>query len=224
MVLQGKNSNYDTDIFQSLINEISRITSCKYGSAQETDIAMRVVADHIRAVSFSIADGQLPSNNKAGYVIRRILRRAVRYGYTFLGQDEPFMYKLVGILVKEMGEAFPELMTQRELIEKVIREEEGSFLRTLDNGIRMLDGLIADAKGKEQSTIDGRSAFVLYDTYGFPFDLTRLILRENGLDVSQAEFEKGMAVTKIPLQKCSIHKHRGLARNHGCRINTFPGL
>ncbi len=196
MVLQGKDSNYDTDIFQSLIARISGITSIQYGTAQETDIAMRVVSDHIRAVSFSIADGQLPSNNKAGYVIRRILRRAVRYGYTFLGQDDPFMYKLVGVLVEEMGEAFPELKTQRELIEKVIREEEGSFLKTLDKGIRMLDELIADAKGKEQSTIDGKSAFVLYDTYGFPFDLTRLILRENGLDVSQADFEKGMASQK----------------------------
>jgi alanyl-tRNA synthetase len=196
MVLQGKDSNYDTDIFQSLIDEISRITSCIYGSAKDTDIAMRVVADHIRAVSFSIADGQLPSNNKAGYVIRRILRRAVRYGYTFLGQDKPFMYKLVGTLVKEMGEAFPELPGQRELIEKVIREEEGSFLRTLDIGIRMLDELIADAKRMGQPSIDGRSAFVLYDTYGFPFDLTRLIIRENDLDVSQEEFEEGMESQK----------------------------
>ncbi len=196
MVLQGKDSNYDTDIFQSLILEISRITTFKYGAAQETDIAMRVVADHIRAVSFSIADGQLPSNNKAGYVIRRILRRAVRYGYTFLGQDDPFIYKLVGVLVQEMGEAFPELKSQRELIEKVIMEEEGSFLRTLDKGIHMLDELIANAQSKDLSTIDGSSAFTLYDTYGFPFDLTRLILRENGLDVSQTEFEKGMASQK----------------------------
>ena len=207
MVLQGKDSNYDTDIFQSLIGEISGITSCKYGAAQETDIAMRVVADHIRAVSFSIADGQLPSNNKAGYVIRRILRRAVRYGYTFLGQDEPFMYKLVGGLVKEMGEAFPELKSQRELIEKVIREEEGSFLKTLDKGIRMLDELIAGAKREDQSTIDGRSAFVLYDTYGFPFDLTRLILRENGLDVSQADFEKGMASQKSRSRNAASISH-----------------
>jgi alanyl-tRNA synthetase len=157
---------------------------------------MRVVADHIRAVSFSIADGQLPSNNKAGYVIRRILRRAVRYGYTFLGQDDPFMYKLVGVLVKEMGDAFPELKTQHDLIEKVIREEEGSFLKTLDKGIHMLDKLIADAKGKDQSAIAGRSAFELYDTYGFPFDLTRLILRENDMDVSQADFEKSMTSQK----------------------------
>ena len=131
----------------------SKITSCKYGAAEETDIAMRVVADHLRAVSFSIADGQLPSNNKAGYVIRRILRRAVRYGYTFLGQENPFMHKLVKVLVKEMGKAFPELNAQRELIEKVIREEEGSFLKTLDNGIRMLDELIADAKQKNHSTL-----------------------------------------------------------------------
>ncbi len=196
MVLQGKTSNYDTDIFQSLIVEISKITSCKYGAAEETDIAMRVVADHLRAVSFSIADGQLPSNNKAGYVIRRILRRAVRYGYTFLGQENPFMHKLVKVLVKEMGKAFPELNAQRELIEKVIREEEGSFLKTLDNGIRMLDELIADAKQKNHSTIDGRSAFVLYDTYGFPFDLTHLILKENDLNVSQEAFEQAMESQK----------------------------
>jgi alanyl-tRNA synthetase len=207
MVLQGKDSNYDTDIFQSLIGEISSITSVKYGAAKDTDIAMRVVADHIRAVSFSIADGQLPSNNKAGYVIRRILRRAVRYGYTFLGQDDPFMYKLVGVLVKEMGETFPELKTQHELIEKVIREEEGSFLKTLDNGIRMLDGLITDAKGKGLSAIDGGSAFVLYDTFGFPFDLTRLILRENGLDVSQSDFEKGMASQKSRSRKAASISH-----------------
>ncbi len=196
MVMQGKESNYDTDIFQSLIVEISRITSSKYGAAKETDIAMRVVADHIRAVSFSIADGQLPSNNRAGYVIRRILRRAVRYGYTFLQQDAPFMYQLVSVLVREMGEAFPELESQQELIEKVIREEEASFLKTLDNGIRMLDDLILDTREKGHSTIDGKSAFVLYDTYGFPFDLTRLILRENGLDVNEAEFEKGMESQK----------------------------
>ena len=207
MVLQGKDSNYDTDIFQSLISEISRITSSKYGAAQETDIAMRVVADHIRAVSFSIADGQLPSNNKAGYVIRRILRRAVRYGYTFLGQDDPFLYKLVGVLVKEMGEAFPELKTQRGLIEKVIKEEEGSFLKTLDKGIRLLDELIVEAKGNDQSTIAGSSAFTLYDTYGFPFDLTRLILKENGLDVSQEEFEKGMASQKSRSKNAAARSH-----------------
>jgi len=207
MVLQGKDSNYDTDIFQSLIGKISNITSVNYGAAKEADIAMRVVADHIRAVSFSIADGQLPSNNKAGYVIRRILRRAVRYGYTFLGQDDPFMYKLVGILVKEMGDAFPELKNQRGLIEKVIREEEGSFLKTLDKGIRMLDGLIADAKAKEQSTIAGRSAFELYDTYGFPFDLTRLILRENSMDVSQADFEKSMASQKSRSRNAASVSH-----------------
>ncbi len=203
MMLQGKDSNYDTDIFQPLIGEIARITSVEYGHADDTDIAMRVVADHIRAVSFSIADGQLPSNNKAGYVIRRILRRAVRYGYTFLGQDDPFMYKLVGVLVREMGATFPELKTQHELIEKVIREEEASFLKTLDNGIRMLDGLIADAGNKGLSSIDGGSAFVLYDTYGFPFDLTRLILRENGLDVSQADFEKCLATQKSRSRKAA---------------------
>ena len=207
MVLQGKDSNYDTDIFQSLIGRISTISSCKYGTARETDIAMRVVADHIRAVSFSIAEGQLPSNNKAGYVIRRILRRAVRYGYTFLGQDEPFMYRLTGILVKEMGEAYPELKTQQELIEKVIREEESSFLKTLEKGIRMLEGLMAGAKGEERTTIDGGAAFELYDTYGFPFDLTRLILRENGLDVSEEEFEKGMASQKSRSRNAASVSH-----------------
>jgi alanyl-tRNA synthetase len=203
MVLQGKDSNYDTDIFQSLIGKISEITSHKYGAARETDIAMRVVADHIRAVSFSIADGQLPSNNRAGYVIRRILRRAVRYGYTFLGQDEPFMHRLVGVLVSEMGEAFPELQAQQELIEKVMREEEGAFLKTLDKGIRMLEGLIAEAKREGRTAIDGGAAFVLYDTYGFPFDLTRLILREQGLDVSESAFEKSMASQKSRSRKAA---------------------
>jgi alanyl-tRNA synthetase len=207
MVLQGKDSSYDTDIFQSLISRISDKTDCKYGAAADTDVSMRVVADHIRAVSFSIADGQLPSNNKAGYVIRRILRRAVRYGYTFLGQDHPFMYRLVGTLVREMGDAYPELKDQRELIEKVVREEETSFLKTLDKGIHMLDELITDAKGKKQSTIDGRSAFVLYDTYGFPFDLTRLILREHDLDVSQEDFEKDMASQKSRSRNAASVSH-----------------
>jgi len=196
MVMQGKQSNYDTDIFQALIKEITSITSIPYGKNEKPDIAMRVVADHLRAVSFSIADNQLPSNNKSGYVIRRILRRAVRYGYTFLLQEEPFIHRLVGVLAREMGDAYPEIRDQKELIEKVIREEETSFLKTLANGIRMLDDQISNAKKENKSTIDGKSAFILYDTYGFPFDLTQLILRENNLDVSGDEFEKEMAAQK----------------------------
>jgi alanyl-tRNA synthetase len=196
MVLQGKQSNYDTDIFQSIIGEIVKITSIPYGKSEETDIAMRVVTDHLRAVSFSIADSQLPSNNKAGYVIRRILRRAVRYAYTFLSQEEPFLHRLAGTLAKEMGDAYPEIRDQKDLIEKVIFEEESSFLRTLANGIGMLDKLIAEARRKKESSIDGKSAFILYDTYGFPFDLTSLILKENNLKVCQDEFEKEMAAQK----------------------------
>jgi len=196
MVMQGKNSTYDTDVFQALIRELEKITGKKYGKDDSTDVAMRVVTDHLRAVSFSIADSQLPSNNKAGYVIRRILRRAVRYGYTYLDLEEPFMHRLVTVLSEEMGAAFPEITAQKDLIEKVIREEEASFLKTLANGISMLDQLISDVKKNKKGRLDGKSAFTLYDTYGFPFDLTRLILRESGLDVSQDEFEREMAAQK----------------------------
>lgn len=185
MVLQGVQSNYDTDVFTPLMREIETITKSKCGKEEETDIAVRVIADHLRAVSFSIADGQLPSNTGAGYVIRRILRRAVRYGFTFLDTKEPFIYKLVATLVKQMGDSFPELKAQKNLITNVIREEESSFLRTLDQGLVLLDNVIASAKG---DTIKGEKAFELYDTYGFPIDLTALILSEKGLKLDEAGF------------------------------------
>lgn len=192
MVVQKKQSNYDTDIFTSLIQHISELTAVDYGANRESDTAMRVVADHLRAVAFSIADGQIPSNTKAGYVIRRILRRAVRYGYTFLHQTGPFIFKLVPTLVKSMGGAFPELKQQKDLIERVIQEEEAGFLKTLDTGIRLLDQIIQDSNKSNRKTIDGRDAFELYDTYGFPLDLTELILKEHDLTVNRDEFEQEM--------------------------------
>ncbi len=194
--LQGKHSNYDTDIFQPIIKEISVISGLEYGKTEEVDVAMRVVADHLRAVSFSIADGQLPSNAKAGYVIRRILRRAVRYAYTFLGQKESFLFKLVPVLVREMGGAFPELSAQRELITKVIKEEEESFLRTLSNGINMLNNAIEEVKAENKTVLDGTQAFRLFDTYGFPLDLTELICRESGITVDEKQFEAEMQKQK----------------------------
>jgi alanyl-tRNA synthetase len=196
MVMQGKSSNYETDIFLPLIRETSRLTGIKYGQSTETDIAMRVIADHIRAIAFAIADGQIPSNNKAGYVIRRILRRALRYGYTFLGQKEPFLYRLVTILEGIMGDAFPEIKDQSDLIQKVIHEEENAFLKTLDTGIRMLEQLATESLQKEKKIIDGKSAFNLYDTYGFPLDLTQLILREKGLEVDLPGFNMEMQKQK----------------------------
>ena len=196
MALQGKKSNYDTDVFTPIINEISEITGLKYGVDPKTDVAMRVVADHIRTIAFSIADSQLPGNAKAGYVIRRILRRAVRYAYTFLNRKEATLYLLVDRLVKEMGEAYPELPHQKDLIKKVIKEEEETFLRTLDNGIKLLDSVISEAKSKDKNEISGKDAFVLYDTYGFPLDLTQLILRENGLTLDQEEFDSEMSKQK----------------------------
>lgn len=196
MVLQGKKSNYDTDVFQNTIGKIAELSDKKYGDDQKADIAMRVIADHLRAISFSIADGQLPSNNKAGYVIRRILRRAVRYGYTFLDFREPFIWKLIEVLKDNMGDAFPELISQQGLIENVIREEEESFLRTLENGIRLLDDLVAKAITAGNTEISGENAFTLYDTFGFPFDLTSLILREKGMSVDEAGFNVEMEKQK----------------------------
>ena len=194
--LQGKHSNYDTDVFQPTIRAIEQLSGKKYGETEEVDIAMRVIADHIRAVAFSIADGQLPSNAKAGYVIRRILRRAVRYAYTFLGQKRPFMHLLLPTLTEQMGEAYPELVAQRELIDKVMKEEEESFLRTLETGIKLLDRVMTDTKAAGKTVISGTEAFTLFDTYGFPLDLTELICRENGLNVDEAGFNAEMQKQK----------------------------
>ena len=194
MVLQGVKSNYDTDVFKPIIREIEAVTRCvAYGTDQKVDIAVRVISDHLRAVAFSIADGQLPSNTGAGYVIRRILRRAVRYGFTFLNTKDPFIYKLVDTLIKQMGGAFPELKKEKNLITNVIKEEEASFLRTLDQGLVLLDTVIEKA---ERKTISGIKAFELYDTFGFPIDLTALILRERGYDLDQKGFEAALAKQK----------------------------
>ena len=208
-MLQGKHSNYDTDVFQPIIKEEERLTGLKYTTYEEevsqgthtkqqedTNVAMRVCADHLRAVAFSIADGQLPSNAKAGYVIRRILRRAVRYAYTFLGQKEAFLYKLLPVLVEEMGDAFPELKAQQQLIGRVMKEEEDSFLRTLERGINLLNGAMDELKAHEKTVLAGTDAFRLFDTYGFPLDLTELICRENGLTVNVDEFDAEMQKQK----------------------------
>lgn len=195
-MLQDKHSNYDTDIFQPIIKEIERLSGLKYGEKEDVDVAMRVCADHLRAVAFSIADGQLPSNAKAGYVIRRILRRAIRYAYTFLGQKDAFIYKLVPVLVKEMGDAYPELPAQQELIARVMKEEEESFLRTLAKGISMLNASMEQLKAEGKTQLDGTSAFKLFDTYGFPLDLTELICRENGLTLDEEGFAREMEQQK----------------------------
>ena len=181
MVLQDKQSNYDTDVFTPLIREIETITECEYGEKEEVDIAIRVIADHVRAVAFAIADGQLPSNTGAGYVIRRILRRAIRYAFTFLNKKEPFIYKLITTLGKQMGETFPEILAQKQLIINVVKEEEQSFLRTLDQGLMLLDRIIEQTDGTE---VSGAKAFELFDTYGFPIDLTALILSEKGMTLN----------------------------------------
>ena len=196
MALQGKTSNYDTDVFQPIIKVIAEIAGTTYGTDKQQDIAMRVIADHIRTIAFAITDGQLPSNAKAGYVIRRILRRAVRYGYTFLDRKEAFMYKLLPVLIETMGDAYPELIAQKTLIEKVIKEEEESFLRTLETGIRLLDKKMEETKAAGKTVLNGVDAFTLYDTYGFPLDLTELILRENGMEADIEAFNKAMQKQK----------------------------
>jgi alanyl-tRNA synthetase len=202
MTLQGKKSNYDTDIFQPLILKLAEMTGIPYGSNEKTDIAMRVISDHIRAIAFSIADGQLPSNTGAGYVIRRILRRAVRYGFTFLNRKQPFMAELIPVLATEMGDAFPELNSQKQLISKVITEEENAFLRTLEIGINRLDELVSGHPGKDKP-FSGKAAFELYDTFGFPLDLTQLILAEKSISVDLAEFQSEMELQKNRSRKAT---------------------
>ncbi len=213
-VLQGKHSNYDTDVFSGLLNRIGEISGHKYGESEKTDIAMRVIADHIRAISFSICDGQLPSNVKAGYVIRRILRRAVRYGFTFLGLNDPFLCRLVPQMVEDMGEAYPQLALQQNLIENVIREEEIAFLRTLDRGIKLLEEGMKNATGVK--TISGVDAFTLYDTYGFPIDLTVLIAEENGFSVDMEGFN-------VELQKQKERARNATANEFGDWVELLPG-
>ena len=194
--IQGKTSNYDTDVFQPILRRIGELSGYEYGKDENVDVAMRVIADHLRAISFSIADGQLPSNAKAGYVIRRILRRAVRYAYTFLGRREAFLCRLVPTLVAEMGDAYPELKAQQVLISRVIQEEEESFLRTLSTGITLLEGVMAEAKADGQGVVAGEKAFTLFDTYGFPLDLTQLICQEHGLSVDEKGFDAEMQKQK----------------------------
>ncbi|MFW5820488.1 MAG: alanine--tRNA ligase, partial [Bacteroidota bacterium] len=216
MVVQDKKSNYDTDIFQRIIAQISNLTGFEYGENEKNDVAMRVIADHLRAISFSIAEGQLPSNNKAGYVIRRILRRAVRYGYTFLKQENPFIYKLVPELVGLMGDHYPELKNQKSIIEKVIAEEEQAFLRTLDKGISLLDTIMAQVRKNGNKKISGKDAFILYDTYGFPLDLTQLILKENSLELDIREYKEEM-------QKQKSRSKTDAVKDTGDWIDLAPG-
>ena len=217
MVLQGKRSNYDTDVFQPLIQAIATKAGKPYGSDEKCDVAMRVCADHLRAVSFSIADGQLPSNAKAGYVIRRILRRAVRYGYTFLGFDQPFLCTLVPMLVEQMGDQYPELKKQQQLIERIINEEEQSFLRTLAGGIRRFEDYVATHTTDATKTVDGAFAFELFDTYGFPIDLTRLMATEKGWQVDMDGFEKG-------LQEQKQRSRAASAVENGDWVELMPGV
>ena len=221
MVLQGKTSNYDTDVFSGMIRKIEELSGHKYHENEKTEVAMRVIADHIRAIAFSIADGQLPSNVKAGYVIRRILRRAVRYGYTFLGFDEPFLCSLVPQLVADMGDAYPELGKQQRLIESVIREEEMSFLRTLDRGIKLMDDYIA--KNSATKTIPGEDAFILYDTYGFPIDLTELIASEKGYTVDMEGFGKELQKQKDRARNATANEFGDWTAYHEGEEEAFLG-
>ena len=221
MALQGKQSNYDTDVFQPVIKKIAELSGKTYGEQQDVDVAMRVIADHLRACSFSIADGQLPSNAKAGYVIRRILRRAVRYGYTFLGFTEPFIFRLLPVLVDEMGAAYPELKTQQALIERVIQEEETAFLRTLETGIRLLDAVME--KNADNKIISGKDAFQLYDTFGFPVDLTELMAREKGFDINMPEFEKELAQQKQRSRHAAITEEGDWIDVQPAAQTTFVG-
>ena len=220
-VLQGKNSNYDTDVFSGMLARIGELSGHKYGENHDTDVAMRVIADHIRAISFSIADGQLPSNVKAGYVIRRILRRAVRYGYTFLHLSEPFLCRLVPQLVDDMGEAYPEIKAQQKLIENVIREEEMAFLRTLDRGIKLLNEYIATSKDR---VLDGVNAFTLYDTYGFPIDLTQLIAAENGFTVDMDGFQEELRKQKERARNATANTFGDWVEYHGGEEVEFVGF
>ena len=221
MTLQGKTSNYDTDVFTGMIAKIEELSGHAYHESEKTEVAMRVIADHIRAISFSIADGQLPSNVKAGYVIRRILRRAVRYGYTFLGFNEPFLCRLVGQLVADMGEFYPELPAQQDLVEKVIREEEMAFLRTLDRGIRLMDNIME--KSRETKVIKGEDAFVLYDTYGFPIDLSELIASENGFTIDLKGFETELQKQKERARNATAIESGDWTEFHHCDHVEFLG-
>ena len=221
MTLQGKTSNYDTDVFTGMIAKIASLSGHEYHESEKTEVAMRVIADHIRAISFSIADGQLPSNVKAGYVIRRILRRAVRYGYTFLGFNEPFLCRLVGQLVEDMGGSYPEIARQQKLIEKVIQEEEMAFLRTLDRGIKLMDNIME--KSRETKVITGEDAFVLYDTYGFPVDLSELIAAENGYKIDIEGFEKELRKQKERARNATALESGDWVEYHHCDNVEFIG-
>lgn len=223
MALQGKQSNYDIDLFQSIIEKIESVSGIQYGKSEETDIALRVIADHIRAIAFSIADGQVPSNTGAGYVIRRILRRAVRYAYQTLNVKEPFMSELIPVLMKQMSGAYPELKSQAKLIEKVITEEELSFHRTLAQGIKRMDQLITKCKAKKEALINGKDVFELYDTYGFPIDLTSLIARENKLSIDEDEFEKELKAQKDRSRKASNIEVQDWVIVHETKGTVFIG-
>ena len=221
MTLQGKQSNYDTDVFTGMIHKIEELSGKEYGKDENVDIAMRVIADHIRAIAFSIADGQLPSNVKAGYVIRRILRRAVRYGYTFLGFGEPFLCRLVGQLVSDMGEFYPEIALQQTLIEKVIREEEMAFLRTLDRGIKLIDSIME--KCADTKVIKGEDAFTLYDTFGFPIDLSELIASEKGYTIDLEGFETELKKQKDRARNATANEFGDWIEFHHCDSVEFLG-